>query len=102
MNPLLIISAIRRSFIGAEQVYTNGSCIMFHFILKTIFPDAIAYWSDKARHCISKIGRKFYDINGEVTCTSDYILDEQEWMTVPKAVAFPKKSRSIGLLHQKN
>jgi len=61
---LKIISKIRNSFVGAEVVYTQGSCFKFYEILKAIYPDAEPYYIDK--HIITKIGEKFYDITGEV------------------------------------
>lgn len=91
MNPEKIIEAIRNSFIGAQQVYTNGSCVMFYFILKSIFPKALPYWSADAKHMITKIGNKYYDINGEVKDVKGYELDKDEYSSFPIAVAFPKK-----------
>lgn len=58
------ISTIRDSFIGSQQVYTEGSCYHFYLILKQVFPDAIAYYDGD--HVITKIDGKFYDITGEV------------------------------------
>lgn len=59
-----VIKSIRESFYGSTVVYTNGSCYHFFNILKTIFPNAIAYY--KNDHIVTKIGNKFYDITGEV------------------------------------
>lgn len=61
---LSIIASIKNSFIGAEIVYTMGSCYQFHLILKSIFPSAQPYTNHD--HIISKIGRRYYDINGSV------------------------------------
>lgn len=58
------ISTIRDSFIGSQQVYTEGSCYHFYLILKKVFPDAEPY-SD-LDHIITKINNKYYDITGEV------------------------------------
>ena len=58
------IQTIRDSFIGSQQVYTEGSCYLFYLILKQVFPEAIAYYD--ADHVITKIGDKFYDITGEI------------------------------------
>ena len=58
------IAAVRDSFIGSQQVYTEGSCYHFYLILKEVFPDADAYYD--ADHIITKIDGKFYDITGEV------------------------------------
>jgi hypothetical protein len=58
------IATIRDSFIGSQQVYTEGSCYHFYLILKQVFPQAQAYYDDT--HIITKIDDKFYDITGEV------------------------------------
>lgn len=58
------IQTIRDSFIGSQQVYTEGSCYHFYLILKQVFPEAKAYYD--ADHIITKIGDKFYDITGEI------------------------------------
>lgn len=91
-TPDKLISAIRQSFIGSEQVYTNGSCVMLYQILKTAYPSALPYWSNKAKHMITKIGRCYYDIHGKVKRTSDYKIDNEEWQSIPVAVAFPQKT----------
>ena len=58
------ISTIRDSFIGSQQVYTEGSCYHFYLILKTVFPTAEPYYD--LDHIITKINDKYYDITGEV------------------------------------
>ena len=65
------ISRVRDSFVGSQQVYTEGSCYHFYLILKEVFPDAEAYFD--ADHIITKIDDKFYDITGEVR--GDLTLD---------------------------
>jgi len=91
-TPEQLISSIRSSFIGSEQVYTQGSCILFYQILKTVYPGAKPYWSNKARHMITKIGKEYYDITGKVECTPDYTHDgKEEYASISIAVAFPQK-----------
>lgn len=58
------ISTIRDSFIGSQQVYTEGSCYHFYLILKNVFPIAEAYYD--LDHIITKIDDKYYDITGEI------------------------------------
>ena len=58
------IATIRDSFIGSQQVYTEGSCYHFYLILKCVYPEAEPYYD--ADHIITKIGNSFYDITGEV------------------------------------
>ena len=59
-----VIAAIRDSFIGSQQVYTEGSCYHFYLILKTIFSDAEPYFDQD--HIVTKIDDRYYDITGEV------------------------------------
>lgn len=91
-KPEVIIEVIRKSFIGAEQVYTQGSCIMFFRILHTLYPNAEPYWSKEARHMIAKIDNAYYDISGKVKKTPDYELDNGVYTSLPIAVAFPQKA----------
>lgn len=58
------IGKIRDSFIGSQQVYTEGSCYHFYLILKEVFPDADPWYDNE--HIVTKIGDKFYDITGEI------------------------------------
>jgi len=58
------ISVIRDSFVGSQQVYTEGSCYHFYLILKQIFPSAEPYFD--LDHVLTKVDGKFYDITGEV------------------------------------
>lgn len=66
-----IIKTIRESFIGAEYVYTNGSCFQFYRILKKLYPETCAYYDGD--HVISMIGNRMYDITGEVKNTEGFI-----------------------------
>lgn len=58
------IATIRDSFIGSQQVYTEGSCYHFYLILKQVFPDAKPFYD--LNHVITEIDGKYYDITGEV------------------------------------
>jgi hypothetical protein len=60
---LALCAAIRNSFIGAKFIYTCGSCYQFYLILKEVFPEAVAYVNGD--HFITRIGDRYYDINGE-------------------------------------
>ena len=66
------IATVRDSFIGSQQVYTEGSCYHFYLILKEVFPNAIPYYDND--HFITEIDGKFYDITGEVR--KDVSMDE--------------------------
>ncbi len=48
------------------KIFTEGSCFRLYMILKIIFPQAEAYWSDLDNHCITKVDDKFYDIGGKI------------------------------------
>ena len=65
-----IIKTIRESFIGAEYVYTHGSCFQFYRILKKLYPETCAYYDGD--HVISMIGNRMYDITGEVKNTEGF------------------------------
>lgn len=58
------IAKVRDSFIGSQQVYTEGSCYHFYLILKEVFPDAEPWYDNE--HIVTKIDGKFYDITGEI------------------------------------
>jgi len=76
MNVEKFIAKIRDSFVGSQQVYTNGSCYHFYLILKEVFPQAKC-WYDMS-HIVTEIDGKFYDITGEIQKNSNLlILDEQ-------------------------
>jgi len=59
----LVIRRIRESFVGAEEVYTSGSCGRFAVILKTIYPEGVIYWD--YGHVIFYYQGKYYDITGQ-------------------------------------
>jgi hypothetical protein len=73
-EPNALIQTIRDSFIGSQQVYTEGSCYHLYLILKTVFPDALPYYD--GYHVVTKIGDKYYDITGEVGKDSSMSLLE--------------------------
>ncbi len=78
MKPPEFIALIRESFVGAEYVYTNGSCLKFHQILKAVFPSAEAYYSDpRCDHVVTKIDGHFYDITGIVSGEESSVYDGQ-------------------------
>lgn len=57
------IRAVRDSFVGAEHVYTNGSCYYFARILKLVYPEGQIV--ENIRHCYFRLGDRLYDIRGE-------------------------------------
>lgn len=52
------------------DVFSKGSCINLFMILRSIYPESIAYYN--IDHIITKIDDKFYDINGVVFKTENY------------------------------
>ena len=60
---LNIIKSIRESFGASIAVYTMGNCYQFYEILKSIYPNAEAYYD--GNHVWTKINGRFYDIRGE-------------------------------------
>ncbi len=71
---LALIKAIRESFYDSVVVYTQGSCYRFYLILKSVFPEAQAYYD--SNHVITRIGDRYYDITGEVDCERHLLVDE--------------------------
>jgi hypothetical protein len=61
---LAFITFIRESHSGMIKIFTLGSCMNFHLILKFVFPEAVPYYD--CNHIVTRIGDHFYDITGEV------------------------------------
>ena len=62
INILKTIELVRTSFVGAEIVYTNGSCVKFAMLLLHLYPSGkILYDLD---HAIFEYNNEYYDING--------------------------------------
>jgi hypothetical protein len=57
------IKTIRESFGASIAVYRFGNCYQFYEILKSVFPEAEAFYD--GNHVWTKIDGKFYDILGE-------------------------------------
>jgi len=76
---LKIIKTIRKSIAGAgaTYIYTHGSCYQFYLILKSIIPNAEAYYNSD--HIITKIGERFYDIRGEIINTGEYLYMKEHY-----------------------
>jgi len=71
---LRIIRVIRYSIHGAEHIYTHGSCYQFYLILKSIVPEAEAYYD--SNHVITKINNRYYDVTGEVPLLTHLPMEE--------------------------
>lgn len=68
---LNLIVEIRNAHPEMENIFLYGSCLNFHIILRTVFPEAIAYYN--VDHIITKIDGKHYDITGQVLNTKGYL-----------------------------
>lgn len=63
---LKFIQVHRDSFADATLIYKWGGCYGFFKIMKHQYPEAIAFFADEENdHILTKIGGKFYDIDGE-------------------------------------
>lgn len=61
---LNLIAEIRNSHSKMEEIFLNGSCLNFHMILRSVYPESEPYFN--INHIITKIDDKFYDITGIV------------------------------------
>jgi len=72
---LIFLEHLRQSFVGAEFVYTHGSCIRLSKVLAAIWPEAVCYYDQN--HAITRIGDRYYDITGEVQPTKNHVPLEE-------------------------
>ena len=66
------ISIVRNAHPSMVEIYTRGSCMNFFYQLRSIYPEAKAYYNGS--HVITKIGKYYYDITGVVKNTKKYLL----------------------------
>ena len=66
---------------------------------------AVAYWSDRDSHCVIKIGKKFYDIGGEVHSSyindNSYYIIPEEQLEGYKLLKFMKKDDQASIVVEK-
>jgi hypothetical protein len=48
-----------------ENIFLNGSCVNFFCVLRSIHPDAEAFFN--IDHVVTRIDGRFYDITGRVS-----------------------------------
>lgn len=65
MTPLEVVEALRDNIKNSEKMFTNGKCFQLYCVLKQLFPCAEAWYDGIIAHVYTKIGSKWYDINGE-------------------------------------
>lgn len=61
---LNVIATIRDSHPEMVNIFKYGSCMNFHLILRSVFPEAEPYFN--IDHVITRIGNRYYDITGSV------------------------------------
>ncbi len=66
------IQTLRDSFRGSITVYTRGSCYQFYLVLKQIYPQAVAWYSEDHDHIVTCINWVLYDINGVAVVDDSY------------------------------
>jgi hypothetical protein len=66
MKPIEFITALRATDEYIETIYMNGSCYQFHLFLRKMYPESEPFINKQEDHVITKIGRRFYDITGEI------------------------------------
>jgi hypothetical protein len=57
------IAEARDSFVGAEHVYTHGSCYYFARMLRAVYGGEIV---ETPSHAMLRLGGEYYDIRGRV------------------------------------
>lgn len=81
-----LCEAIRESLKNSTILFTEGGCLHFHFILKSIF-DVVPYYM--LGHVVSYYNGRYYDITGDVTDwfesnlernVEDYRLDVEDYL----------------------
>lgn len=80
-DPDKLIRSIRNSDEYIKLIFMNGGCYNFYKLLKMIYPSSVPYKvklyksSESFDHIITKIGDKYYDINGEIDPIDYYSVE---------------------------
>jgi len=82
MDYISLVRGKEKSSKLISYIFTHGNCYQFYLLLKYVFPEAKPYKVDYKRdgidkfiisHVVTKIGSKYYDINGQfLLCESNY------------------------------
>ena len=76
------ITALRETDEYLTDIYTKGSCYKFSLFLCKIYPGAISYVDyPELNHVITKLGDKYYDINGVVD--TSVCTEGCKWIPIP-------------------
>ena len=65
-DPVDFISTISDLDPSLKRICLNGACYKFHLVLKSAFPEAVAYMNEQRDHVVTKIGTDLYDISGKL------------------------------------
>jgi hypothetical protein len=79
ITPSMIVYAMRKNIKNAEVAFTQGKCYQLHLMLKTLYPNAIAWYEPTEGHVYTKINDFYYDIRGthkEIPATAYLLASE--------------------------
>lgn len=62
---LAFLSELRYSVPDAEKVFRYGNCFKLWRLLRTVWPEAVAYYDGVEGHVYVRIGENYYDIRGK-------------------------------------
>ena len=97
---LTFIRTIRESHPDIEYIYMNGSCLNFHFILKSVYPESIPYFN--INHIVTRIDDKYYDITGVVDITKASIPYIEYYKVYPKRGLIKSHKRMYNIQYKKS
>lgn len=64
---LKFLKELKYAYKDMDKIFLEGSCFRLYKILKVVFPNATALYSEIEGHWITEIDGDFYDINGELS-----------------------------------
>ena len=73
---LAFLRELKASDETIPNLYLYGSCFRLYSILKTLYKQAVPYYSVRDGHWVTEIDGNFYDINGRLTQT---YVEEKEY-----------------------
>jgi hypothetical protein len=79
LSILNTIYLIRNSHPEMVNIFTNGGCMNFFLILRSIYPQATPWYDNN--HVITEIDGKFFDIKGQVLKTDRFDKLVNYWTT---------------------
>lgn len=79
-----MIRHLRNTHPEMTDTFTRGGCFQLYLMLKAIEPSAEAWYSDWEGHVYTRLGSRFFDINGCATPPDD---------VKPMSTALMKKAR---------